>query len=100
MSGLARFAGWVLIAPIRVYQYVISPLIGPSCRYYPTCSHYAAEAIETHGPLKGGYLAVRRILSCHPFSAGGYDPVPPAPCCGGKSSAKHPDGGDAADGSL
>ena len=66
----------VLIFPIRIYQRFISPLMRPHCRFYPTCSQYAAEAIERHGPLKGLWLAVRRILKCHPFHPGGYDPVP------------------------
>lgn len=66
----------LLRAPIRFYQLAISPLLPPACRYYPTCSNYALEAIEKYGAAKGGWLAVRRILRCHPFRAGGYDPVP------------------------
>lgn len=62
---------------IELYQRYISPLKGPTCRYYPTCSQYAKEAINIHGPLKGGILALWRILRCNPFSRGGYDPVPP-----------------------
>ncbi|MFH2059916.1 MAG: membrane protein insertion efficiency factor YidD [Pseudomonadota bacterium] len=61
---------------IKFYQYFISPLTGPNCRYYPTCSVYALEAIEKHGSVKGTALAVKRILRCHPFQAGGFDPVP------------------------
>ncbi len=61
---------------IRVYQRVISPAIPPSCIYHPTCSHYTFEAIEKYGVLSGGYLGVRRILRCHPWAKGGYDPVP------------------------
>lgn len=61
---------------IRFYQSMISPLFPPSCRYVPTCSEYAREAIEKYGARKGGVLAVRRICRCHPFHAGGYDPVP------------------------
>ncbi|MCE5256246.1 MAG: membrane protein insertion efficiency factor YidD [Spirochaetaceae bacterium] len=61
---------------IKVYQIAISPLFPPSCRFYPTCSHYAYEAVSKYGPLKGGYLATRRILRCHPRNPGGYDPVP------------------------
>nr|WP_199203612.1 membrane protein insertion efficiency factor YidD [Sporosarcina sp. P34] len=62
---------------IRFYQKFISPLSPPSCRFHPTCSHYAVEAMETHGALKGSWLAVMRILKCHPFHKGGFDPVPP-----------------------
>lgn len=62
--------------PIHVYRLAISPMIGPRCRYQPTCSAYALEALERHGPLKGSWLTVRRILRCHPFGGFGYDPVP------------------------
>ncbi len=62
---------------IRGYQLFISPLLGPRCRFYPTCSHYALEALDTHGVLKGAWLALRRILRCHPWHPGGFDPVPP-----------------------
>jgi putative membrane protein insertion efficiency factor len=65
-----------LIAGIRFYQRAISPLTPPSCRFYPTCSAYAAEAIERHGAARGSWLALRRLLRCHPFHRGGYDPVP------------------------
>ena len=62
---------------IGFYQKVISPLTPPSCRFQPTCSAYAIEAIETHGALRGGWLAVRRIARCHPWGGHGFDPVPP-----------------------
>lgn len=65
-------------APILFYRKVISPLTPPSCRFYPTCSMYALEAIEKHGAAKGSWLAMKRIARCHPFNAGGYDLVPPA----------------------
>ncbi len=65
----------ILLGIIKGYQYVISPLFPPSCRFTPTCSAYAIEAIQRHGALKGSYLALRRILRCHPFCSGGYDPV-------------------------
>lgn len=65
----------LLIGLIHFYQRFISPLKKPSCRFYPTCSQYAAEAIEKKGVLRGLWLAIRRILRCHPFSEGGYDPV-------------------------
>jgi uncharacterized protein len=61
---------------IRGYQLGISPMLAPRCRFYPSCSCYAHAAIQRHGVLKGGWLSVRRILRCHPFAAGGYDPVP------------------------
>lgn len=67
-----------LLAVIRVYRTFISPALPPSCRYTPSCSAYAAEAIELHGAARGGWLALRRLLRCHPFHAGGHDPVPPA----------------------
>lgn len=61
---------------IKLYQWLISPLLRPSCRFHPTCSHYAIEAIEKHGVFKGGYLSVRRLIKCQPFHEGGLDPVP------------------------
>jgi uncharacterized protein len=69
--------GIVLIAFIRVYQYTISPLLGPRCRYYPSCSNYAIGALRRHGVIKGTGMAAWRVLRCNPFSNGGYDPVPP-----------------------
>jgi putative membrane protein insertion efficiency factor len=66
-----------LIILIRIYQYFISPMLGPRCRFYPSCSHYAAEAIHRHGALRGVLLALRRISRCHPWHPGGFDPVPP-----------------------
>jgi len=66
----------LLISLIRFYQRGISPLKPPSCRYHPTCSHYAREAIEAHGPARGLGLALRRVLRCHPWGGKGYDPVP------------------------
>jgi len=66
----------ILIAPLRGYRYLVSPLLGPHCRFQPSCSSYAIEAIERHGVIRGGYLSVRRVLRCHPWHAGGVDPVP------------------------
>jgi uncharacterized protein len=63
-------------APIHVYRYTLSPLLGPRCRFYPSCSAYALEAIESHGALRGLWLAITRIGRCHPWHPGGYDPVP------------------------
>lgn len=69
----------VLILFVRAYQVALSPLLPAACRYHPTCSHYAVEALEKHGALRGGWLAVKRIARCHPFHAGGFDPVPEPP---------------------
>ncbi len=69
---------WLILKAIRAYQVAISPLFGPRCRYYPSCSHYASEAVREHGALRGGRLALWRILRCNPFSAGGVDEVPTA----------------------
>ncbi len=66
----------VLLALIHFYQRHISPLLGSNCRYYPTCSHYTADAIERYGALRGGWMGLRRIARCHPWAAGGFDPVP------------------------
>ena len=70
---------------IRIYQRMVSPMLGPRCRFYPSCSQYAIEALETHGMLRGLWLALRRLLRCHPLHHGGFDPVPPAL----KSKATH-----------
>jgi putative membrane protein insertion efficiency factor len=66
----------VLILFVRAYQVVLSPLLPASCRYYPSCSTYAIEALERHGALRGGWLTLRRLARCNPFRPGGYDPVP------------------------
>ena len=66
----------IFLACIRLYRRRVSPMTKPSCRYIPTCSEYAAEAIERYGAARGGLLAARRVLRCHPFRPGGYDPVP------------------------
>jgi len=68
---------WVLIGFLRAYRVVISPLYGQVCRYHPSCSAYALEAVTVHGSLRGTWLSVRRLARCHPWAAGGYDPVPP-----------------------
>jgi putative membrane protein insertion efficiency factor len=68
----------LLIPLIRLYRLAISPLLGSNCRFYPSCSEYALEAIELHGSLRGCWLALRRLSRCHPWHAGGLDPVPPA----------------------
>ena len=66
----------ILIFLVIIYKKLISPLLPPACIYYPSCSTYAIEALEKYGPLKGSFLSVKRILRCHPFCSGGYDPVP------------------------
>lgn len=87
-SGRTTPSGWrhvLAMAPrmsavalIRVYQYTISPWLGPVCRFTPSCSHYGVEAFRRHGFLRGGWLTARRLLRCHPWNPGGWDPVPPA----------------------
>lgn len=76
VKAVLRFIGWLLILPIRFYQKYISPLTPATCRFTPSCSHYAIEAIRKHGPFKGLALAVWRILRCNPWGGSGYDPVP------------------------
>ncbi|MFZ0240748.1 MAG: membrane protein insertion efficiency factor YidD [Desulfobacterales bacterium] len=66
----------VVLAFIRGYQLILSPVLSPACRFYPSCSEYARQAIGRHGVAKGSYLAIRRLLRCHPFHPGGVDPVP------------------------
>lgn len=68
-------AASLIVLAIRFYQKFISPLLGPRCRFYPSCSQYALEAVQKYGALRGGCLALRRILRCNPFNPGGYDPV-------------------------
>ena len=73
---MKRIFSLLLIIPIKIYQTIISPLLGPSCRFTPTCSQYAVEAIQKYGPFKGSCLSFKRILKCHPWGGSGYDPVP------------------------
>ena len=66
----------LLLFMLRAYQYAIRPMMGANCRFFPSCSDYAREAVERHGAAKGAWLAVRRVVRCHPYHPGGYDPVP------------------------
>jgi putative membrane protein insertion efficiency factor len=86
MNGLNTVGGWLrrglallVLAPIWVYRNVISPVMPKTCRYYPSCSAYAEEAVKTHGAFRGSWLAVKRLARCHPWTPGGVDHVPPAP---------------------
>lgn len=88
---LPKLIRQAFILPIRLYQVAVSPLLPPSCRYQPTCSAYAIEAVTRHGPLHGGWLTMRRLIRCHPWGGSGYDPVPehePAQRC--RHDAHHP----------
>ena len=76
MSIIRNFFQIAFIGLIKAYQYTLSPILGPACRFHPSCSEYAFQAIKRHGPLKGLLLATKRILRCHPFHPGGVDPVP------------------------
>ena len=72
---MKQSAKFVALQLLRFYKSVISPLLPPACRYVPTCSDYAREAVERYGPMRGGWMAITRILRCHPFAGSGYDPV-------------------------
>ena len=76
LSAVKRVLAFPFIVLVRFYQLCISPLKPPSCRFTPTCSQYAIEALRKHGPIKGLYLTIRRLLRCHPWGGSGYDPVP------------------------
>ena len=86
MAQISAALQWLAIKFIRGYQLIISPLLGPRCRFTPTCSHYAIEAIQSHGMIKGCWLAACRLVKCHPLHEGGYDPVPS--CCANKNKPK------------
>lgn len=97
MRILLQAAGILLLVLIRGYQILISPLLPPSCRYLPSCSEYARQAVRRHGPLMGAWLAVRRLARCHPWGGFGYDPVPDAApagscACGTRPVLEHPTG--------
>lgn len=76
MSIIKRALSWLFLGIIRLYQLLVSPLLGSNCRFTPTCSHYGIEAINKYGPLKGGWLTLKRIGRCHPWGGHGHDPVP------------------------
>lgn len=76
MNLLLKIASLPFIALIKIYQWIISPVLGPSCRYTPTCSQYALEAFKKYGPFKGLWLTIKRISRCHPWGGHGHDPVP------------------------
>jgi putative membrane protein insertion efficiency factor len=76
MGTLANTFSRIVVRMIRGYQYLVSPWLGPSCRYTPSCSEYAAQAIRLHGSIHGGWLSIRRLSRCHPWATFGYDPVP------------------------
>ncbi len=75
-APLGALLAAMLIPVVRAYRYAFSPLLGPSCRFHPSCSEYAIDALQRHGAWRGGYLAMRRLLRCHPWHPGGHDPVP------------------------
>ncbi|MDP4207493.1 MAG: membrane protein insertion efficiency factor YidD [Bacteroidota bacterium] len=75
-QNFKKLLSYFFIVLIKGYQYTLSPFIGRQCRYYPTCSNYSIEAFRKHGPFKGLYLTLKRVLSCHPWGGHGYDPVP------------------------
>lgn len=80
-AGKPSLAAYILIVIVYFYRYAISPMLAPRCRFYPTCSQYALEAIRLHGAFKGGWLAMKRIMRCNPLSEGGEDPIPPKCRC-------------------
>ena len=75
VAALSKVSILMVVSLIRVYQYAISPLLGPRCRFYPSCSQYAIDAVRMHGMMRGSYLAIKRLCRCHPGCAGGHDPV-------------------------
>ncbi|MFO7725938.1 MAG: membrane protein insertion efficiency factor YidD [Oceanipulchritudo sp.] len=95
LRSLVRFLQAFLLGILFLYKYTLSPVLhalapGGGCRFYPTCSDYAAEAVRLHGPLKGGWLAAKRLLKCHPLGSHGYDPVPHGCSCTPEPDHQHP----------
>lgn len=101
MTSQRRWAVMLLALPIKGYQWLVSPLLGQRCRFWPSCSQYAIEALYMHGPFRGSWLAATRIVRCHPFCKGGIDPVPPrhgcdaSPACDTHKKAEHRSNDDA-----
>jgi putative membrane protein insertion efficiency factor len=91
---------YVLIGLLKLYRLCISPMYGQVCRFYPSCSAYALEAVERHGAVRGSWLAVRRLVRCHPWNPGGYDPVPPKDVDRGADGSAHHPGSSAAAGTV
>ncbi|RUO76224.1 membrane protein insertion efficiency factor YidD [Idiomarina seosinensis] len=89
MAKIGKALRTIPIALIKIYQWTISPILGPRCRFYPTCSQYACEAIEKHGTIRGIGLASKRLAKCHPGSEGGFDPVPEQDSAQAKSNHSH-----------
>ena len=79
MRGLGAAVVWLAVGLVRLYRLFVSPLLGPACRFEPSCSRYAEQALRIHGPWRGLRLAARRLVRCQPFCPGGFDPVPPSP---------------------
>ena len=99
LTAISRFSGSViktgLLLLLKVYKFAVSPVLhmiapGGGCRFYPTCSDYAMEAVKCHGPLRGGWLALRRVAKCHPLGSHGFDPVPHSCSCTSKRDHQHP----------
>ena len=93
-----RFGRRMALGAIRGYQRIISPALGGNCRYYPSCSHYAYEAIEIHGSLRGSWMGIKRIGRCHPWHDGGYDPVPGSVDVDRRTAAERDEAPDTTDG--
>jgi hypothetical protein len=86
---IGNFVGAILRGLIRAYQLLISPLLGPRCRHLPSCSEYTAQAIALHGPVRGGWMGLRRIVRCNPWGTSGYDPVPGSDGARSSDRARH-----------
>ena len=80
-DALGKVLAWPLLALVWLYRKLVSPMLGANCRFEPSCSAYALEALEKHGPWRGGWLAAKRVFSCHPWGGSGYHPVPDSATC-------------------